>query len=203
VRVVVGDAVKAASMPSREGILLPEFGADTRNTVTAIAPSPDVSPGSEPLPRFSLSVIAAGDWLWLEERDGMPLTTEQVQLVQAMAQALALGGSVGSANPRAAESIQSAKPVIAQFDWPIHNNRQLDQGEDAARTGVAAFVSRRLQEHGCRGLVLLGKSCVKRVPLAELSTVTTVCTASSADILANPAIKAQVWRDLQPLRGNA
>ena len=191
----------AASAPSREVMLRPDFGSEKRVAATAIAPVPEVLPSSEPVPRFSLSVIAAGDWLWLEEREGMPLTTEQVQLVQAMAQALVLSGSGGGANPRPVEGIQSAKPVIAQFDWPIHNNRQLDQGEEAARTGVAAFVSRRLEEHRCRGLVLLGESCARRVPLEAIATVA-VNTASSADMLANPAIKAQVWRDLQPLRGN-
>jgi hypothetical protein len=185
----------------REGIIRPDFAADTRKAATAITPVPEVLRGSEPVPRFSLSIIAAGDWLWLEERDGMPLTTEQVQLVQAMAQALVVSGASGSANPRAASAVQGTKPVIAQFDWPIHNNRQLDLGEDAARASVAAFVSRKLEEHGCRGLVLLGQPCVQRVPVAEIATVT-VSTASSANILANPAIKAQVWRDLQPLRGN-
>ncbi len=198
----VKGAVKAASPMPREGIIRPDFGVDTRKSTTAVVPPPDVLPSSEPVPRFSLSIIAAGNWLWLEERDGMPLTTAQVQLVQAMAQALLLSGASGSAIPRAAETVQAAKPVIAQFDWPIHNNRQLDQGEDAARTGVAAFVSRKLEEHGCRGLVLLGQTCVQRVPLAEIATVT-VSTVSSADMLANPAIKAQVWRDLQPLRGTS
>lgn len=200
-RVEVGSVVKATSPMLMEGILRPDFGVDTRKEAVLIAPPPNVLPGSEPVPRFSLSIIAAGDWLWLEERDGMPLTTEQVQLVQAMAQALVLSGASARANPRAAESVQAAKPVIAQFDWPIHNNRQLDQGEEAARTGVAAFVSRRLEEHRCRGLVLLGASCAKRVPLEAITTVA-VSTASSADILANPAIKSQVWRDLQPLRGD-
>ena len=43
----------------------------------------------EPVPRFSLTAIVAGDWLWLEELAG-PLTTDQVRLVQSMAQALLL-----------------------------------------------------------------------------------------------------------------
>lgn len=197
-----GSVANAAPTARREGIIGPDVSSGRRNPATAIAPPPEVLRSSEPVPRFSLSILAAGDWLWLEERDGMPLTTEQVQLVQSMAQALALSGVRGSANPQAAERSQAARPVITQFDWPMHNNRQLDQGEDAARISVAAFVSRKLEEHGCRGLVLLGEACMKRVPLAELSTVV-VRTAGSADILANPAIKSQVWRDLQPLRGSS
>lgn len=201
-RVEVGGPAKAASPMPGGGIIRPDFAAAARKVATASTPVPEVLQGSEPVPRFSLSIIAVGDWLWLEERDGMPLATEQVQLVQAMARALLLSGESDSANPRvAADAVQGTKPVIAQFDWPIHNNRQLDLGEDAARTSVAAFVSRKLEEHRCRGLVLLGQPCVQRVPVGEIATVT-VSTASSADILANPAIKAQVWRDLRPLRGN-
>jgi hypothetical protein len=200
-RVEVGSVAKAASPMPREGIIRPDFGVDTPKAAAAIAPAPEVLPRSAPVPRFSLSIIAAGDWLWLEDLRGMPLTTEQVQLVQAMAQALVLSGASAGGNPRAADAVPAAKPVVAQFDWPIHNNRQLDLGEEAARTSVAAFVSRKLEEHGCRGLVLLGQPCVQRVPAAEIATVT-VSTASSAEILANPVIKAQVWRDLQPLRGN-
>ena len=147
---------------------------------------------SEPVPRFSLTAIVAGDWLWLEELAG-PLTTDQVRLVQSMAQALllchqSLGGEVKPA----------VQPEVAQFDWPIHTNHQLDLGEEAARASVVGFVDRRLGQHGCRGLVLLGQACVQRVPRQQISIVT-VDTMSSAEILAQPALKRQVWRDLLPL----
>ncbi len=147
---------------------------------------------SEPVPRFSLTAIVAGDWLWLEELAG-PLTTDQVRLVQSMAQALLLchqspGGEVKPA----------VQPEVAQFDWPIHTNHQLALGEEAARASVVGFVDRRLGQHGCRGLVLLGQACVQRVPRQQISIVT-VDTMSSAEILAQPALKRQVWRDLLPL----
>lgn len=85
-----------------------------------------------------------------------------------------------------------------QFDWPIHANRQLDQGELAARAGVAGFLARRLEQNRSRGLVLLGQAGAARVPLGELN-VLTVCTASSAEMLSSPVMKQQVWRDLLPL----
>ncbi|MFL3654861.1 MAG: hypothetical protein ACJ04P_07270 [Halioglobus sp.] len=158
--------------------------------VTSEARSP--SQRSESVPHFSLTAIVAGDWLWLEELSG-PLTTDQVRLVQSMAQALllcheSLGGEVRPA----------VKPEVAQFDWPIHTNQQLDLSEEAARASVAGFVDRRLGEHGCRGLVLLGQACAQRVPRQQISVVT-VETMSSAEILAQPALKRQVWRDLLPL----
>jgi hypothetical protein len=142
------------------------------------------------VPRFSLLAIVAGDWLWLEELPDTLLATEQVRLVQAMAQALLLSQG---------QRVEAAtKPDVAQFNWPIHTNHQLDLGVEAARASVAGFVGRRLEQYGCRGLVLLGDSCVKRVPLPEMK-IPSVSTASTVEILASPALKRQVWRDLQLL----
>jgi hypothetical protein len=142
--------------------------------------------------RFSLIAIVTGGWLWLEDMDGMPLAREQVQLVQAMAQTLA-----GVDTP----SSGSAGPEIAQFDWPIHTNQQLDLGEEAALASVAGFVGRKLEQQRCRGLVLLGDKCAGRVPLAQLDCARAVSTLSTAQMLQNPQLKKQAWRDLLPFAG--
>jgi hypothetical protein len=132
----------------------------------------------------------------------MPLTTEQVQLVQSMASALqyhrALRDAGRASAPPGAARPDAARPDVVQFDWPIHSNRQLDQSEEAAQAGMAGFLARRLGQQGSRGLVLLGQAGAARVPIRELG-VATVCTASTADMLANPALKRQAWRDLLPL----
>ncbi|CAA0124065.1 Uncharacterised protein [Halioglobus japonicus] len=183
------DLTESVSGQQPEGFTRPDFDFGTRKKNAEIEPPPEVAPIGEAVPRFSLSAIVAGGWLWLEELHGMPLTTEQVHLVQAMAHALALSSGAGT---------PVAKPETAQFDWPLHNNRQLDQGEDAARASVAAFVSRRLEQRKCRGLVLLGESAAKRLAPSQLD-IAAVSTVSSAEILANPTLKKQVWHDLQPL----
>jgi hypothetical protein len=158
---------------------------------------PKPVPGATPAParqreaiaRFSLTTIVAGSWLWLEDLDGMPLTTAQVHLVQSMAQAMQVMGGSGDDRKR---------PDIAQFDWPIHTNRQLDLGQDAARASVAGFVARRLEQHGCRGLVLLGQAGASWVPAQEMA-VPVVSTLSTAQMLAEPQLKRQVWQALLPL----
>lgn len=160
--------------------------------VASVSVAGDLAQRSTAVDRFSLTAIVAGEWLWLEEL-AAPLTTAQVQLVQAMAQALFLHREL-----RAESVVSTSRPDVAQFEWPIHTNHQLDLGTEAARASVAGFVGRRLEQHGCRGLVLLGRSCVKRMPLDELK-ILTVSTASSAEILAQPALKRAVWRDLLPL----
>ena len=186
-----------ASPAAKEGFTRPDFGLGVAGPSAAAEPVREQSPANEPPPRFTLSAIIAGEWLWLEELDGMPLTTNQVQLVQSMT--LALGRENAGNNGGAAAAAQVGRPEVAQFDWPMHNNRQLDQGEEAARASVAAFINRKLEQRGCRGLILLGQACAQRVPLPQLQ-VATVCTLSSAEILANPMLKRQVWQDLQPLR---
>ena len=170
--------------------------AEPARSAKVSAEASGASPQSEPVPRFSLTAIVAGDWLWLEELAG-PLTTDQVRLMQSMAQALLLCHQSPGVEVKPA-----VEPEVAQFDWPIHTNQQLDLGEEAARASVAGFVDRRLGEHGCRGLVLLGQACVQRVPRQQISVVT-VNTMSSAEILAQPALKRQVWRDLLPLARKA
>lgn len=134
--------------------------------------------------RFSLAAIFVGQIAWIEELGETPLAREQVQLVHAMARAVS--GDVG-------------RPDITQFDWPTHQNHQLDLGPEAARAGVAGFLYRQIEQRKCRGLVILGRECESRVPLAQLAGVNAVVTDSTLDMLREPARKRQVWRDLQSL----
>lgn len=165
------------------------------------------SPGSrgpaasvDPVPRFSLVAIVVGDWLWLEELGASALATQQLQLVQAMAHALAMLGSPddtrGAARPNAARP-DAARPEQAQFNWPIHNNQQLDLGMEAARSSVAGFVQRKLDQYQCTGLVLLGSACEQKVPLDQLDCDRVLRTHSSADMLADMQLKKQAWADLR------
>jgi hypothetical protein len=134
--------------------------------------------------RFSLAAIFVGQIAWVEALNGNPLAKEQVQLVHAMARAVS--GDVG-------------RPDVTQFDWPTHQNHQLDLGPEAAQAGVAGFLQRQIEQRKCRALVLLGKACESRVPLAALDEVNAVVTESTVAMLGEPLRKRQVWQDLQPL----
>ena len=139
-------------------------------------------------PEFSLVAISCGGWLWLEEQENGDRLPDQLMLVQSMAQAL--GMSTADVATRASS---------AQFDWPIHNNRQLDQGEEAARYSVAGFIQRKLEQQRCHGLVLLGAECEGRLALNQLDCAQVVRTVSTAQMLRNPLLKRQAWQDLHPL----
>jgi hypothetical protein len=161
------------------------------------------------VPRFSLTAIAAGGWLWLEQLQGTALAREQLQLVQAMAYALGRihpradeteSARPGAARPIAARPI-AARPEYAQFDWPIHNNAQLDLGMEAARSSVAGFIQRKLDQYNCIGLVLLGQACEAIVPVEQIDCELLLRTLSSAEMLADSRLKKQAWAQLRQSAG--
>ncbi len=154
---------------------------------------------ADPAPRFSLAAISCGGWLWLEELDSS-LSPEQLQLVQAMAEALDMIRC--NHDPVSVDRIP-ARAAASQFDWPMHTNQQLDLGQEAARASVAAFIQRKLELAECHGLVLLGQACAERVPLGQLACPRVACTASTAEMLRNPLLKKQAWRDLRSLLQSA
>ncbi|RLA52218.1 MAG: hypothetical protein DRQ98_10495 [Gammaproteobacteria bacterium] len=188
-RLPVADGTVAAGDPVPEAT---GRVAQIDNVEKSPAPPKIAAPASRQgaVSQFNLVAITAGGWLWLEEMGGMPLATEQVQLVQAMVQALDV---VGQTRPL------KMRPEVAHFEWPIHTNAQLDLGEEAARASVAGFIGRKLEQQQCRGLVLLGEACKARVQLAQLDCPLVASTVSSAEMLGNPLLKKQAWRDLLPL----
>ena len=141
--------------------------------------------------RFSLAAVVAGGWLWLEEIDHTGMTPEQLQLVQGMVRALSTAGSGAGGNG------QPPLREVEYFKWPLHENRQLDQGEEAARHGVAGFVQRRLELRQCSSMVLLGEACRSRVPLHLLDCPQVLVVPSTASMLADPLAKKQAWRELR------
>lgn len=169
-------------------------GAVQRPIQATVKPAPAEKPeparpvAKQAPPRFALGVIVAAQWLWLEELPEPQMRTEQLQLIQAMA--FALGGAK-------AEGAGSIRPEVEYFNWPLHTNQQLDQGIEAARSGVSGFIQRRLEQRQCRGLILLGARCAARVALEQLSCPQVVSTQSTARMLAEPLSKQQAWRDLR------
>ena len=138
----------------------------------------------EPTVRFSLAAVFSGGIAWVESLGDKPLAREQVQLIRGMARAV---------------HGKSDTPKVAQFDWPIHNNPQLDQGEAAARAGVSAFLLRHIDEQNCRGLVILGQETASLIDASGLGNVSRVATRSTLEMIDQPDSKRQVWLDLQPL----
>ena len=185
------DAGPRDALSPDRAVLMPDLDPP----VLATAPATAVAPGGQrprqaasPTIRFSLALIRAGDWLWLESLGDNALATDQLALVAAMARALA---------PRGASGLE--RPEVVRFDWPMHNNKQLDIGEEAARSSLGAFLERRLRDASCTGLVLLGEEAGRWLA-AESLPVPAVRTVATLDMLRDPALKRRAWRELSPLR---
>lgn len=171
------------SSPAATASLIDDLQLDAVTVVESVAPAqaPHAGASSDIVESFSIVAIFAGGWLWLEELSGVPLATEQVQLVSAMARALKLN---------------SEKPLVAQFDWPIHTNQQLDLGPEAAISSLAGFVQRKAVEFKAGRVVVLGDACQQRLPNALDDSLQCVTTVSTRRMLSEPASKKQAWRDL-------
>ena len=150
------------------------------------APEVAVQPARPPQPgaieQFRIAAVQAGGWLWLEDLGEMPLAQEQVQLIAAMATAMAAG---------------SCKPVVAQFDWPMHNNQQLDLGPEAAMTSFGSFIERQLVDSECAGVVLLGAAVARRLP-TDLRCSHRLEIPGTREMLDNPRLKRGAWAGLRP-----
>lgn len=167
-------ALSATVAPESPRDLEPEAPGDVERT----------EPPASPVPTFTVVATLSADVLWLEELRYPALATEQVQLLQAMAAAL---------------GIPKSRCEVTQFNWPLHRNRQLDQGEEAATAALTGFANRKLTDKSCRAVVLLGASVGGRVTVSELSAAVKISTVSTAEMLEQPSLKARAWRDLRPL----
>ncbi|MFV0476403.1 MAG: hypothetical protein ACK5ME_01055 [Parahaliea sp.] len=155
------------------------------------APEPEqfeVSHRHQKVISFRMAAVVAGPYLWLEELVQGVLAREQVVLIQAICRAL---GVLDREN--------SSRPLVARFEWPMHHNRQLDLGEEAARVALGSFIRRQMDEQHCEALVLLGERSRERLHEAPVEKLL-IETFSTLQMLAEPACKARVWQDLQPLR---
>ncbi len=130
---------------------------------------------------FQLMIVSAGAWLWLEELDDALIRREQLQLVQGMARSITEGELMMS---------------HLQFDWPLASHAHLPRDADAARESVSGQLRRLARERQARGFILMGSGCKEwvRVPPA----LTRLEIPSTLAMLADPALKRDAWRILQP-----
>lgn len=190
-----------AVMPSPDTVFARPVEPAVEQAPLPSAPAPETqsrsTPAGLPVPPFSINAIRSGRWLWLELCSEMPLTSDQVWLIEAMSVALEQEVLHLTADGGDSASV-SRKPKITQFDWPLHNNHQLGLDADAARASLIGYVERVLQQHRCQGLVLMGQACEQWVSHAQLE-VPSVTIVGSAQVLADSSLKRQVWRDLLTL----
>jgi hypothetical protein len=163
---------------------------DTAPTASTakLAPEIDVEHTAvvEPPPIFSVSACYLGGRYWLDEVPrARELGDDYLVLLQGICIALDL--DPGSA-------------VLDRFDWPMHHNRQLDQGQEAARHGFEGFIRARLEQRQVSGIVLLGEPEGGWFDASVFSGLQMLTTVSAWRMLKQPELKNVAWRDLKSLR---
>ena len=149
--------------------------------------SPDVAvktAASTSIASFSIAAISVGGWLWLEHLPHKVVLRDQIHLIRAMVRALGL---------------EAGEPTVSQFDWPIHNNAQLDLTEEAACAALGGFVYSKVDRGRCKGLVVLGTDTLKKLNVSQLDIKHCVTTVNTAAMLATPELKKQAWIELQQI----
>lgn len=159
-----------------------EASVDRDSGVLAKRPKPFVG-GQSPHLRFALILVRFGGILWIDTlSDGRGVDREYLRLIVSIGRALGKEGS---------------QPDYEVFEWPLVRNRQVNQGEDAAREAIEEFVTRQLKDNGISRVVILGKQPVK---LDGHSVDTTSSSVSGWDMLKNSAHKRTAWQELKHLR---
>jgi uracil-DNA glycosylase len=98
---------------------------------------------------------------------------------------------------------------VQPFQWPMVTGGQADQGVDAARQTLQAYLARQLEEGAIKYLLLMGEAAsqyaINQLPVDNALTahqehpVQLLSTLSASRMLTDPQLKRQLWQQLQPL----
>lgn len=92
---------------------------------------------------------------------------------------------------------QSAQLSMDPFIWPMVKNPSVDQGEQAARESLGAYVQRQASETGCERLILLGATAQQWV----VSELPALAADSAWPCIGSGAAKHALWRQLASQMG--
>ena len=107
---------------------------------------------------------------------------------------------------------QLSKPEVTFFNWPMLRSPGFDQSEKAACQASQAFLNGQKSKYQVSFVLLMGEGAGRylvpqvedfegaRGQLISETSPPLLLTDGLEHVIAEPALKALVWRDLQPLR---
>ncbi len=181
---------------------LPSSRVDKAETaaplVEQLASSKSVN--KDEIPRFKLALVAYAHCLVITElplRHAQPWSDQHQQLLSAIVAAIGL-----------AERGQRSSHY-REFHWPLDPTAGFDQSESVARHALEVELE-SMRQPGQQALLLMGQSAARyllppaQLPeagvLTELNSQPVVCCHGLNEVLRLPGLKAELWRQLQPLR---
>jgi len=132
---------------------------------------------------FSVVILRACGWLWVEGLEDGLLRQEQILLTQAMARAIS-------------DQATQANPQWQQFDWPMVDHASLARDRETGIHMLRGLLSRITKEHAVKGTIVMG--CHPVVETAIPAVQATI--PGTLEMLENPLKKADAWHVLRPLR---
>jgi hypothetical protein len=155
----------------------------------------DTEQQTQSTPHFSLSIIRGQNLLIIDEGlQGHVNPSEYLQLLHNILVAIGAGKQQLS---------------IDAFVWPMVKNSPLDQSEVAARETLVSFLSKQCLQLGAKYIVLMGDTAARYISeelavgeLVAFSSIPVqlIHTISAGSVLADSALKPQLWMQLQALR---
>lgn len=156
-------------------------GTHTKAETTTQPPAPDAVPTSDAA--FSVIILRACGWLWVEGLEDGLLRQEQILLTQAMARAISGPDAQMNAHWQ-------------QFDWPMVDNTSLARDRETGIHMLRGLLTRMTKEQAVTGTIAMGCHPVVETALQDVQAT----IPATLDMLVNPAKKADAWRNLRPLR---
>jgi hypothetical protein len=168
--------------------------------VSGAAPTTEPRRSAQPAPRVKLAFVLAGDLLIV---DSLPPASRQgfgnahQRLLQGIVRAL---------------GVQERPSDASLLSWPVLAGATLDQGPAELAKAVQRKLALTLALRPVNRALLLGEAAaqwllgredgldaLRGIRFSLQSGVPCVATASLSEALQLPDVKAEIWRDLQPL----
>ena len=151
-----------------------------RVTSNAAPESSVVKPAGDAV-QFSMLIVSAGQFLWLEQLPDGLIRQDQLALINSMARAVSGAGF---------EMTQQ------QFDWPLRGNSALGNDAESAKQALQGLIQRMAREVDARRVVTMGDCQF----LPERIAQSAVSIPSTMAMLVDATHKLAAWQSLKPLK---
>lgn len=151
-----------------------------RVTSNAAPESRVVKPAGDAV-QFSMLIVSAGQFLWLEQLPDGLIRQDQLALINSMARAVSGAGF---------EMTQQ------QFDWPLRGNSALGNDAESAKQALQGLIQRMAREVDARRVVAMGDCQF----LPERIAQSAVSIPSTMAMLVDATHKQAAWQSLKPLK---